>query len=1085
MADKTTRIKDAQKYLAKGQIDKAIAEWEKIVQEYPDGHNFNSIGDLYLKKGDNKNAIETFHKAANFFRREGFSLKALALFKKVLTINPTDSAALYALGELSEEKELITDAIKYYLATADSLSKEGKKDKVFDIYEKILSLSPSNVPLRIKVAETLLKQGLISDAAKEYLFIAGLYGNKGDIQKSKEYYLKTIDVQPLNKDAVIGLSYLYEKAGETKNAMELMKEATVLFNDHVDILIRAAELSLSGNNIKNAKSCISKINELEPKNTKARRLLGEIYLKEGQKEKAWAEYLVVLDNIILEEKYNDAIKILESFREIDPIDTGRRLISIYKHLGEIPHIAEELTSLGDLYNERGIHEEALTCYNEAFEIEPDNDYLHQRIAELKGGPEEKVPEFPEFTEPAGAETPVELEGIHEEKVPEFTEITEPAVFETAEPGEIDQIETHKRLVSLYKQLGKKPRVAEELTSLGDVYYDRQMHDEALACYNEAFEIEPDNDYLHQRIAELKEMHEEKVPEFTGFTEPAGEEKPAELKEMHEELVPEFTGFTEPAGEEKPAELRGMHEGLVPEYTEITEPAGAEKPAGKEVSAHISKKTEKSVEEIFSEADIFARYGLLSEAQKLLEGLKLKIPKNMDLHMRLKSLYSDIGDKEAAVTECLILSELYKRDGDIKNSDRLLREGFGISPSDPRLANRGLDDLHEVAPSASESIEKFMRPQAEEEISIGDHEEELAEADFYARQGLASEALKILLKLQELFPGNTDIAERLESLGGGAGISDLTEMPETIETHELSSFELPEEESPDVAERPESPGEEAEIADITEMPEKHEMSFEPPQEEPPEAPLTGETPLGKEASEEKPEVKEQLKSLAEELEKAKYEAGATPWGEAPEEKIEKKEQVSAPEEEPEITEYEDLMFSEDELTEAQEMPEPTLDNDVLEIFQEFKKGLETQLEDEDSETHYNLGIAYKEMGLVDDAIKEFQVSRNDKKSFLQSSSMLAICYMEKGLYSLAIDILDKTLVSIEVPNESYWSIKYDLAEAHEKNNDLKKALELYTEVYGWNASFRNVSEKLSSFKAQPAKSADKEKPKGRKDRVSYL
>ena len=152
MADKTALIKEAQKYLAKGQLDKAIGEWEKIVREYPDGNGFNFIGDLYLKKGDKKNAVEAMHQAAGIFRQEGFTLKALALYKKVLNVIPTDSAALYALGELSEEKALTTDAIKYYLATADSLSKEGRKGELLDIYSKILSLSPTNIPLRVKVA---------------------------------------------------------------------------------------------------------------------------------------------------------------------------------------------------------------------------------------------------------------------------------------------------------------------------------------------------------------------------------------------------------------------------------------------------------------------------------------------------------------------------------------------------------------------------------------------------------------------------------------------------------------------------------------------------------------------------------------------------------------------------------------------------------------------------------------------------------------------------------------------------------------------------------------------------------------------
>src|SRR5574340_452262 len=409
MADKTTRIKDAQKYIAKGQIDKAIAEWEKIVQEYPDGHNFNSIGDLYLKKGDKKSAIEAFHKAANFFRKEGFSLKALALFKKVLNINSTDADALYALGELSEEKELITDAIKYYLATADSLSKEGKKDRVFEIYEKILSLSPANIPLRTKVAEMFLKQGLKTDAAREYLFIAGLFDNKGDIEKAKEYFRKAIDIQPLNKAAVMDLSSLHEKAGETEKAIELMKEATVLFHESTDILLRAAELSLAGNHIENARSYLIKISQQEPGNAKARRLLGDLYLKEGRKENAWGEYLVVLEDVMSQEKYDDAVKILESFREIDPVDTGRRLVSLYRQLGEKQHLIEELTALGDLYYERGIREEAQAFYNEAFDLGPEDDYLRQRIAELRGEPEEEVQEFAEIPEPIEPEIPVEEE----------------------------------------------------------------------------------------------------------------------------------------------------------------------------------------------------------------------------------------------------------------------------------------------------------------------------------------------------------------------------------------------------------------------------------------------------------------------------------------------------------------------------------------------------------------------------------------------------------------------------------------------------------------------------------------------------
>ena len=79
MPDKASIIKEVQKYLAKGQIDKAIGEWEKLAKGHPDGNIYNALGDLYLKKGDRKNALNSFREAAKFFQGEGFSLKSLGL----------------------------------------------------------------------------------------------------------------------------------------------------------------------------------------------------------------------------------------------------------------------------------------------------------------------------------------------------------------------------------------------------------------------------------------------------------------------------------------------------------------------------------------------------------------------------------------------------------------------------------------------------------------------------------------------------------------------------------------------------------------------------------------------------------------------------------------------------------------------------------------------------------------------------------------------------------------------------------------------------------------------------------------------
>src|SRR5512143_879700 len=100
--DKNAIIKDAQKFLAKGQFDKAIAEWKKILKESPNDPNiYNTIGDLCIKKDSKAEAVEAYNKAADILAADGFTSKAIALFKKVLNIDPKKIEAHLALGDLN------------------------------------------------------------------------------------------------------------------------------------------------------------------------------------------------------------------------------------------------------------------------------------------------------------------------------------------------------------------------------------------------------------------------------------------------------------------------------------------------------------------------------------------------------------------------------------------------------------------------------------------------------------------------------------------------------------------------------------------------------------------------------------------------------------------------------------------------------------------------------------------------------------------------------------------------------------------------------------------------------------------------
>ncbi|NOY64856.1 MAG: tetratricopeptide repeat protein [Nitrospirae bacterium] len=199
----------------------------------------------------------------------------------------------------------------------------------------------------------------------------------------------------------------------------------------------------------------------------------------------------------------------------------------------------------------------------------------------------------------------------------------------------------------------------------------------------------------------------------------------------------------------------------------------------------------------------------------------------------------------------------------------------------------------------------------------------------------------------------------------------------------------------------------------------------------------------------------------------------------------------PLEEPTITpeELEEVIIEEP----SEETPEPQLDTEVLEIFEEFKKGISAELEEDDFETHYNLGIAYKEMGLIDDAIKEFQIARKVDEKNIPTLSMLGACYMDKKLYSLAIDAFKSALEKMDKEDEAYWGTKYDLARAFEANGDIKNALDIYIEIYGWDSKFRDVDKKVNALKQalsnegiiEEEKDEKEEEPKPKRNRISYL
>ena len=150
--------------------------------------------------------------------------------------------------------------------------------------------------------------------------------------------------------------------------------------------------------------------------------------------------------------------------------------------------------------------------------------------------------------------------------------------------------------------------------------------------------------------------------------------------------------------------------------------------------------------------------------------------------------------------------------------------------------------------------------------------------------------------------------------------------------------------------------------------------------------------------------------------------------------------------------------------APAMAGPEGEVSLEEIFREFKKGVEQQLSAEDYETHSNLGIAYKEMGLIDEAIGEFQLASKDPDRAVECCSMLALCFLEKGMPQLAIKWYRKGLETPRIKDSETVGLLYDLGKVYQSTGDLENAYRTFMDVYGIDNKFRDVTEKMRELEA---------------------
>jgi len=166
----------AQSLAIKGLLDKAVSEWQKLLDgSANDGNICNTIGDLHLKAGHSHEAVSAYLKAAEAFKKAGFDLKSAAIYKKIIQVDPSLMDVHEKMADLHALRGLAGKAIPDYLKIAKCQEKQGNMGAALLIYQKISPLAPHDGEIHVKIAEIHEQLGSKEHALHAYEAAYALY----------------------------------------------------------------------------------------------------------------------------------------------------------------------------------------------------------------------------------------------------------------------------------------------------------------------------------------------------------------------------------------------------------------------------------------------------------------------------------------------------------------------------------------------------------------------------------------------------------------------------------------------------------------------------------------------------------------------------------------------------------------------------------------------------------------------------------------------------------------------------------------------------------------------------------------------
>src|SRR4028119_859283 len=224
--DKEKLRRAAEKNLAQGKIQAAIRDYTQLAERDPRDYNtLNTLGDLYVRVSAKNEAIKCFERIAEYYDTQGFTHKAIAMYKKIARLKPDDIKISARLAPLYQTLGLIAEARTHFLSVADFYQQKGDRLPALEIWHQIADLDPGDVQTRLNLAENYVKENQLEKAVEAFTESASSLLAKKRFEESLAAFSQALRINPDYLPALAGATDAHIALGFPDEAVEKLENA--------------------------------------------------------------------------------------------------------------------------------------------------------------------------------------------------------------------------------------------------------------------------------------------------------------------------------------------------------------------------------------------------------------------------------------------------------------------------------------------------------------------------------------------------------------------------------------------------------------------------------------------------------------------------------------------------------------------------------------------------------------------------------------------------------------------------------------------------------------------------------------------